>query len=99
MLEGYMGLHISELAGIIENKRQHVIILGDAVLLHKNYLKERLGPLCDFAPVNLLHQKASSAAMAALVKIGKEKVGSCYELVPFYLRKSQAEREMDKKNV
>ena len=94
----YMGVHISELLLILKEKREKVVFLGDAVELHKNYLYENLGGKCEIAPGNLLLQKASSVAQIALLKALEGSTDSCFDMVPFYLRKSQAERELEKRS-
>lgn len=67
--------------------------VGDGVEVHKNTIINTLSDKAQFAPLNLLHQRASSVAFAAtqLQSISAE------ELVPIYIRKPQAEREFDEK--
>jgi tRNA threonylcarbamoyladenosine biosynthesis protein TsaB len=93
----YMGIHISELSEMLKGKNQRVVFLGDAVPIHREYLKEQLGEMCSFAPANISLQKASSVACLALEKAAAGQLEDCFDMVPFYLRKSQAEREFEKK--
>ncbi|NJD04255.1 MAG: tRNA (adenosine(37)-N6)-threonylcarbamoyltransferase complex dimerization subunit type 1 TsaB [Ruminiclostridium sp.] len=93
----YMGVPVQELVQIIRGKNSDVLIIGDGVLIHKEYLKSELGPRCHFPPQYLLQQRASSVAQLALNKAAEGKLENCFDMVPFYLRKSQAERELEKK--
>jgi len=93
----YMGVPITELVQLIKGKNQKVVFLGDAVEIHKDLLKEELNENCEFAPGNLMLQKASSVAQLALIKALNGMTESSFDMVPFYLRKSQAEREYEKK--
>ncbi len=98
-MTGYMGIPVQELAEIIRGKNSDVLFVGDGVLLYREYLKSELGPRCHFAPQYLLQQRASSVAQLALYKAGEGKLENCFDMVPFYLRKSQAERELEKKTL
>jgi len=93
----YMGVPINELVQIIKGKNQKVIFTGDAVEIYKDILKESLEAACFFAPPNLLLQRASSVACLATVMAIEGLSENCFDMVPFYLRKSQAERELEKK--
>jgi len=93
----YMGIPVQDLVQLIKGKNQDVIFVGDAVEIHKEFLKSELGEKCEFAPGHLLLQKASSVAQLAFARVKEGLVESCFDMVPFYLRKSQAEREYEKK--
>lgn len=94
-LIGYMGIHVSELVGIIEEQYVDscVLFTGDGVTLHKDFLKIELKDRCIFAPDFMLQQMAASAAQLALSKALRGETVSSMELTPYYLRPSQAERE------
>lgn len=94
---GYLGLHVSELARMLEGMNGNVIFNGDAVLLHRDFLKIELGERCSFAQPSLMLQRASSVAELAIYKALKGETESSFDMVPFYLRPSQAEREFDRK--
>ena len=94
----YMGVSVQELVQIIRGKNSDVLFVGDGVLLHKEYLKSELSQRCHFPPQYLLLQRAASVAQLALLKAAEGKLESCFDMVPFYLRKSQAERELEKKS-
>jgi tRNA threonylcarbamoyladenosine biosynthesis protein TsaB len=73
------------------------VFVGDGVPVHRAYLEERLGERAHFAPASALMQRASSIAMIAMEKAKRGETQNYNELVPFYLRKSQAEREYEEK--
>jgi len=92
-----MAVHISELIKIIKEKNIKTVFVGDAVELHSRLLKNELGDMCMFAPPNLLVQRASSVAFLAYERALSGNLESSFDMVPFYLRKSQAEREYELK--
>lgn len=94
---GYMGIAVSELAELLKEERRRVIFNGDAVALHRDILKDELGDMCAFAPGSALLQRAASVAQLALMRALRGEASSPFELVPFYLRKSQAERALEKR--
>lgn len=93
----YMGIPVSELVQIIVQNNKKVIFTGDAINLHKDYFKSELEENCEFAPLGNRLQRGASVAELALMMAKEGKFTSSFELVPFYLRKSQAERELEKK--
>jgi len=95
-LTEYMGIHVSELVELVKGRGQKAVFLGDGAMLHENYLKRQLAEACELAPASLMLQKASSVALLALYRASIGKLESCYDIVPFYLRKPQAEREFGK---
>lgn len=72
---------------------EKVVFLGDAVPVYRDVISEKLGDLAYFAPQNVNNQRASSVCEAAKHKNPQ----NYYELVPKYLRKSQAEREYEER--
>lgn len=76
---------------------KRIILVGDgAELCFKEFMDTNLS--VELAPDALRFQKASSVAAAAFDKLNKgEKAKSSSELLPSYLRLSQAERELKKK--
>ncbi len=72
---------------------EKAVFVGDGVAVHKERIKEIMGDMALFAPQIANAQRASAVAEAA-----KGKDGMHYsELVPVYLRKSQAEREAEER--
>lgn len=73
------------------------VFVGDGAMLHREQILETLGEKAVIAPGNQLGQRASSIAALALQKAKEGKTQSYLTLEPFYLRKSQAEQEYEKK--
>jgi len=94
-LTDYLGIHINELVDIIRPMEGEIVLLGDACGMHKDYFEAELGERLRIAPPNIALAKASSVAVLARDAFLDGKLESCYDMVPFYLRKSQAEREKD----
>lgn len=79
-------ISLEELAEEIRGK--NAFLVGDGAELTYEYMKN-VGIDCRVAPSNLLYQSAWGVGMAALSKTP----GTADDLLPVYLRLSQAERE------
>ncbi len=90
-------LSVDELISGFLTSDKKVVFLGDGVSVHKEYIKEKLGDKAVFAPVSANEQRASGLIAAAKKLYDEGKAVSCYELAPIYLRKPQAERELEEK--
>jgi tRNA threonylcarbamoyl adenosine modification protein YeaZ len=95
-LYGYNAVSITELVEKLKEYKEKVIFLGDGIFVHRERLQEELGQNAVFAPVHLNMQKASSVAAAALKRLKNGDTDDYLSFAPFYLRKSQAEREYEK---
>lgn len=80
-----------------ENEKK-VYFLGDGVPVHKEAIKEKMGDRAVFVPENNLNQRASSLAVLAEKKAALSEKDDYNSLMPFYLRKPQAEREYEEKH-
>lgn len=85
-------ISLQELFEDEENMSRPQIVVGDGALLCYNYGKELGFPL-TLAPANLRFQSAWGVARAAMEQIARGETRSAHQLVPTYLRLSQAERE------
>lgn len=94
----YMAVDIGELIEKIRVTGENAVFIGDAADLHSERLRAELKSKAHFLPGNLGMQRASSVAHLAYLKAVSGDLCDCFDLVPIYLRKSQAERELDKKN-
>ena len=81
-------ISLEDLAAELAGYEESVFLIGDGAELTRAYF-ERVGIPCRVAPDNLVWQDAWGVAMAAMEK---EPVSGA-ELLPVYLRLSQAERE------
>lgn len=75
-----------------------VYFLGDGVAVHKDKISEQMGERAVFVPANSINQRASSLAVLAEKKAVEGKTDDYISLMPFYLRKPQAEREYEEKH-
>ncbi len=92
-------LSIADLTGYLKTVKGKIMLIGDGAFLCYNKMKEEL-PDISIAPLNIRYQSASSVALIAYEKLlENEKIAvSSAELLPNYLRLSQAERELKNKN-
>ena len=74
-----------------------VVFVGDGVPVYRDYIISKMGDKAKFAPAGNNLQRAASVASLGLSKISDAK--SCHEIVPMYIRKSQAEREYEEKHI
>lgn len=92
----YMLISIDELIKLINEKDIPVCFLGDAVLIYKDILNTNIKN-SSFAPVHLNVSRASSLGELGMEKLENNIFDDLFTFAPFYLRKSQAEREYEKK--
>ncbi len=79
---------------LLEELKEDSLFLGDGVPVHKETILEVLGEKTHFAPLSHQLPRASSLIVAAQ----DEPTLTFHELAPTYLRKSQAERELEERN-
>ncbi|WP_333859385.1 tRNA (adenosine(37)-N6)-threonylcarbamoyltransferase complex dimerization subunit type 1 TsaB [Clostridium sp.] len=96
ILTDYMAISINDLIELVNEYSQPVCFIGDAVPKFKEILLSKVkNP--SFAPVSLNVVKASSLGELGLNMLNSGIEDNIYNFAPFYLRKSQAEREYEKK--
>ncbi|MBO5565313.1 MAG: tRNA (adenosine(37)-N6)-threonylcarbamoyltransferase complex dimerization subunit type 1 TsaB [Lachnospiraceae bacterium] len=87
---------VEELTEDLNARKEEVLFVGDAVPVYAEALREKLTVPFSFAPAHLLMQRASSVAFCAMQQY-LEEGEACFtkgeDFKPFYLRRSQAERE------
>lgn len=83
---------LAELAEEIKNRPEPKFVVGDGAGLCYNHLLEQDVP-CRMAPPQLVMQNAVGVALAAEEMATAGQVTTARDLVPVYLRLSQAERE------
>ncbi len=89
-------ISIEELTDELSYEDGSVLLVGDGAALCYKSMQERLSDV-SLAPEHIRYQRGSGVAMAAL-RMYEEQGGQSPEaLVPTYLRLSQAERELKKK--
>lgn len=94
----YDALHIDELITTLQARDEAVIFCGDAASIHGERLIESLGSKACFSTLSLAMPRASSIAELALIKFNNGEEDNIFTFSPIYLRKSQAEREYERKH-
>ena len=89
-------ISLDNLCEILKQYDKKIILIGDGADITYNYLNGKISNLYKASPI-FKYQRASSVALIAEKLIAEEKTTSASELVPAYLRLSQAERELKKK--
>lgn len=90
--------NIDVLIEILNAKGKPVVFLGDGVDKYKETIIQNIKVSYEFAPVHMNMQRASSVAALSKQYYNEGKTVSADEHQPDYLRKSQAERELEEKN-
>ena len=75
-----------------------VVFVGDGVTSYQDKICSFGDENWKIAPLHLQMQKASSICYAAYDRAVKNDFDNLFSLVPLYLRKSQAERELEERN-
>jgi len=89
------GITIKEWIDKAGGFNKDIMVLGDAADIHLPKLKEIFGDKLFCPQLAMTFPRASATALLAEEAYQNNKVMTAYELEPFYLRKSQAERLKD----
>jgi len=95
LISDYMVISVEELVSLLEKHNQSVCFIGDGIQKNKDVLS-RLDKV-SFAPAHLNIVRASSLGELGHELLSNGIEESLHNSAPVYLRKSQAERELDKK--
>ncbi len=88
---------IKDLVEELKDRQEMIVFLGDGVPVHRDYIEKELDRRARFAPHSAGRQRASSIGELAFRALKNNEQQEYNGFTPFYLRKSQAEREYDKK--
>lgn len=91
-------MDIRELLDKLKEFSKKVIFLGDGVPVFAKIIEEECKVAYSFAPAHLARQRAGAIGALGEVMYNKGLYESAAEHKPEYLRKSQAERELEMKN-
>lgn len=89
-------LSIDELTDELKSVDGHIVLVGDGAKLCFDKMKDAI-PNMKIASIQNRYQKASSTALVALNLYNNGKTLTAEELMPYYLRLPQAERELKKR--
>lgn len=90
-------LSVESLMITLRERDEPIWFVGDGILRFRSIIEESMGHHARFPQKHLWYQRAASLGMAAMV--GAEHLQACsyQEAQPQYLRKTEAERNHDKK--
>ena len=91
-------MDMGELIGLLNDRGESVIFLGDGVTVSKSQIEQELKVPYEFAPASHNRQRAASVAALGMEYYKKGITEDAAQFQPDYLRKSQAEREREEKN-
>lgn len=86
---------IDELIAELNDRGERVIFLGDGVPGAEQQIREALTVPFDFAPAQMNRQRAASVAALGAEYFAAGKTETAMEHAPDYLRKAQAEQELE----
>lgn len=92
-------VEIEEIAKEINVVSEEVIFLGDGVQVFKDQFKDLIEVPYSFAPAHLSKQRAGAIGALAIDYLKSGIVVDADDFAPTYLRKSQAERELEGKKL
>jgi len=84
------------LAAELEAVGEDVLLVGNGAILYRRRLEE-LGPGVEFASPALAYPRASSLVELAVPRFLREETDRVFDVVPMYLRKSDAEIAWDQR--
>ncbi|MCD8083112.1 MAG: tRNA (adenosine(37)-N6)-threonylcarbamoyltransferase complex dimerization subunit type 1 TsaB, partial [Clostridiales bacterium] len=88
-------MDIHDLIAELSARGEPVIFLGDGVPVSEAAIRRELTVPYDFAPAHVNRQRGASVATLGAVYFAQGRTETAAEHAPDYLRKSQAERELD----
>lgn len=95
VVKSQCAMDIKELIAELNARGERVIFLGDGVPVYEKAIAELMEPPWDLAPAQSNRQRAASVAALGAVYYAESKTETAKEHAPDYLRKAQAERELE----
>lgn len=92
-----MAASVHDVIRRLNRYNRHVLLLGDGVPVYEDVIKKELTVPYTLAPAYMNRQNAAALGALACVYFEQGRAVSADELVPDYLRMSQAERERDER--
>ncbi|GAB6086347.1 tRNA (adenosine(37)-N6)-threonylcarbamoyltransferase complex dimerization subunit type 1 TsaB [Alkaliphilus crotonatoxidans] len=90
-------IEIKELVEILKSYQEGVLFTGDAQAKFKGTLADSLGQAATFAPEPMSMIRAAMVGELARIRAKEGKLQTASELLPIYMRKSQAEKQYEEK--
>ena len=96
-IKGPATMEIDALLEYLDDNYNNIMVNGNGSLMYRDRIINMLGEKVELAPVGLNGCRAASICELSLLKWGKGQINDYYTLAPEYLRESQAQRELRKK--
>ncbi len=90
-------IELKQLVGLLKDRGQGILFSGDAVALYKSLIKDEMGAAAGFPPQSWVIARAAAVAELAHIKIAAGEVQGAADLLPIYMRKSQAEKQYEER--
>lgn len=97
ILKASCAVGIEELIKELNQTGREVIFVGDGIPVFQEIIKEKLFVPCLFAPAHLNRQRAGAVGALGAVYYREGRMENARDHKPEYLRKPQAERELEEK--
>ncbi|OOB76953.1 MAG: tRNA (adenosine(37)-N6)-threonylcarbamoyltransferase complex dimerization subunit type 1 TsaB [Epulopiscium sp. Nuni2H_MBin003] len=94
-LTDYLAIDINELLQQVLQYNQDAIFVGDGIRIYKDNIKTTLKNRAHFVPPFFEMQRASVLAYMASLEYAKGNIQNADDFTPMYIRKPQAERELE----
>lgn len=91
-------LDVDKLIDKLLERNESIVFNGDGTLVYKDKILSQLKDKALFAPKSVNMARAASIAELAMNKAKAGELENYMELVPDYMKKSQAQREYEEKN-
>ena len=88
-------MDIHDLIRELNDRGERVIFLGDGVTAYETVIRQEMAAPFDLAPAQVNRQRAASVAALGSVYLAEGKTETAAEHKPDYLKKAQAERELE----
>lgn len=96
-INDHEAIDMGELLAKFEQLEGNIVFVGDGIDVFREQITQRLGKRAKFAPSFLKMQRASTLGHIACMAYEKGDVEDADLFAPIYLRKSQAERELEER--
>ncbi|RBP44120.1 tRNA (adenosine(37)-N6)-threonylcarbamoyltransferase complex dimerization subunit type 1 TsaB [Garciella nitratireducens] len=93
-IEKEQAIGVEEWIEKIQDRNEHIHFVGDGVEKFISFFQERLKDRVSVTPSTVKMPRASSIGALAMDKIQRGKITEYKEIVPNYIRKSQAEQNL-----
>lgn len=90
-------MEMEELLELLSKDYDNIMVNGNGALLYKEKIENSLKGKVRLSPISLNSCRAASIAELALINRNRENQYNYYNLVPEYLRESQAQRQLRKR--